>query len=137
MAGASTLRISTVAVVSGVAVSVVLMALSWWLQRLAFPSGSDVTPTWYAVSHSVIEPVQSFLPGLVAGWFAAGRALVHGLIVAVGVTVAMSVGVVMSFGAVPIGVGALAIVVGFFTSALTQGVGAIAGAALRNRTAAI
>jgi hypothetical protein len=137
MADTDTGRVSIVALAGGIALSVVFVALAWWTQQLAFPNDGGAVPTWFAVSQSLIEPLQSFLPGLLAGWLAARRAVLHGVIVAIGATLATIVGVAMSFGAMPAVEGTLAISVGLVTSVLTQCVGAIAGAALRTRGAAV
>jgi len=83
-------KVSIIALGGGVAVSVVLVALTWWTHHLAFGNDGGALPIWYTISQPLIDALQCVLPGLLAGWLAARRAVVHGVIVGIGATLAKS-----------------------------------------------
>jgi hypothetical protein len=123
--------LSWTALAAGIGVSVAISLVMLTAKRVAFPEGDGPWPQWYSVTTTLASALQDVAPGFVAGWIAARRGLLHGLLVALGVTLAGFIFAQLTFGSVPLQVLLVSVTFGAVASAITQVVAAFAGVAVR------
>ena len=125
------------AVIVGLAIYGGLSLVLYGLHALALPGGSGDYPVWYEIGEQLLNSLKAVGPGLAAGWISGAR----------GVSTGATVGAVGGFSEVVL-VAAMAnlpfdpmpprIVLAALTTliagAITNGIGGIAGEALRRRS---
>lgn len=124
-------------IAAGVALYVVLVLALHALVLVAYSGGNVGTPLWFASARVLLEPAMLVLPGVLVGWLSREPALKSGAIVgAVGAAIAHAIQLGL-WGASPLEISgwrlAIAGVFSLLAASITNAIGALAGATLRNQ----
>lgn len=124
-------------VVVGAALYFVLALSVYGLSVVAFPKSGSPIPLWFASAQVLLEASASVAPGLLVGWLARDRGFLLGAMSGALGAILGNIAQLNLWGVQPfaefslrLGVGAISVVL---AALVTNAVGGVAGAALRNR----
>ena len=121
----------------GTALYLALVLSLYGLSVVAFPNGAGPIPLWFSSAQVLLEATASVVPGFLVGWLARDRGLLLGSITGALGAIIGNVAQLNLWGVAPLaefslrlGVGAVSVVL---AASITNAVGGVAGAALRNQ----